>query len=181
MSLAAHQIAYSVWRPLLLSDPIMQAALSLVPACRAKGGVGVHERVRSLAQAILLVAAGLGLATGMLGFVLCRHLPTIFTTDVAVAKEAAGLAVPAMLSLMALGIWYGNQGLMLATGRARLLAILYNWNIIYFAAGSSMVIASKLTLFHSWCVFASMHAIFALIVSIVLRLPGGVLHRARRV
>merc|ERR1719195_1421360 len=61
MSLAAHQIAYSIWRPIIcLGNPIMEAGLSLLPAEKAKGGAAVRVRVRGLAQAILLVAFGLG-------------------------------------------------------------------------------------------------------------------------
>jgi Na+-driven multidrug efflux pump len=174
MSLAAHQITVALWKPLFfLGDPIMQAGSSLVPAQKDK------DRIRGLAQAILLVAAGLGVASGALGYVLFRYMPFVFTANVAVAKEAAGLALPAMLSIMACSIWSCNQGLMLGTGRARLLAILYSWNVLYFFAGSSIVLTCKLALYHSWCVFASMHGIFALIVNIVLRLPTGVFSRAR--
>jgi len=180
MSLAAHQITYSMWRPLIsLGNPIMDAGLSLLPAEKAMGGAAGRDRVRGLAQAIFLVAVGLSIATGALGFVLCRYMPIMFTANVAVAKEAASLALPASLSILALAFWYCNQGLMLATGRARFLALLYVWNIIYFVAGSSIVVACRLALYHSWCVFASMHVIFALIVSVVLRLPNGVFYRAR--
>jgi len=181
LSLAAHQIVYSIWRPIIcLGNPIMEAALSLIPAEKAKGGAAVHDRVRDLAQAILLVAAGLGMTSAVLGFVLTKTVPFIFTPNVAVAKQAAGLALPNVLSILGLAIWHSNQGMMLATGRARLLALLYIWNVIYFLTGSSIVLACKLTLFHSWCVFGSMHVVFALIVNIVLRLPNGVFSRARK-
>jgi len=181
MSLAAHQITYSIWRPLIsLGDPIMQAALSLVPAQLAKGSTEGRDRAKGLAQAILLVAAGLGVASGLLGLLLCKCLPSMFTANAAVAAEAAGLAVPMMLSVMALSIWHCNQGLMLATGRARLLAVLYTWNVFYFVTGSSVVLACNLALYHSWSVFASMHAIFALIVSVVLRLPKGIFSRVQK-
>jgi len=181
LSLAAHQVTYSIWRPLIsLGDPIIQAALSLVPAQLAAGCTAGKVRARSLAQAILVVAAGLGLASGALGLVLCKGLPSLFTADAAVAMEAAGLALPMTVSVMALAIWHCNQGLMLATGRARLLALLYTWNVFYFVAGSAFVLTSGLKLLHSWWVFASMHAIFALIVSVVLRLPGGVFSRVQR-
>jgi len=180
MSLAAHQIAYSIWRPIIcLGNPIMEAGLSLLPAEKAKGGAAVRDRVRGLAQAILLVAFGLGTASSVLGYAMCRFVPFIFTPNVAVAKEAAGLAWPTVLSIFGLAIWHSNQGMMLATGRGRLLALLYAWNVIYFVTGSSIVLAFNLTLFHSWCVFGSMHAVFAMIVNVVLRLPNGVFSRAK--
>mmetsp|Transcript_23493 Transcript_23493/g.58456 ORF Transcript_23493/g.58456 Transcript_23493/m.58456 type:complete len:591 (-) Transcript_23493:107-1879(-) len=181
LSLAAHQITYSIWRPLIcLGDPIMQAALSLVPTHLARGGASGRAGARRLAQAILVVAAGLGLSTGVLGFALGKALPTLFTADLAVAKEAAGLALPMMLSVMGLSIWHCNQGLMLATGRAKLLAVLYAWNVFYFVSGSTFVLTRGLQLYHSWYVFATMHIIFSLIISVVLRLPGGVFSKVQR-
>lgn len=181
LSLAAHQITYSIWRPLIsLGDPIMQAALSFVPAQLAAGGIAGRERARRFAQAILIVAIGLGVASGGLGLVLGWCLPPLFTANAAVAKEAVHLAVPMMASILALSVWHCNQGLMLATGRAKLLAMLYTWNVFYFVAASSAVLSFKLTLYHSWAVWASMHAIFSLIVSVVLRLPGGVFSHAHK-
>lgn len=178
MSLAAHQITYSIWRPLIsLGDPIMQAALAFVPAHLIEGSIAGRVRARSLARAILVVAAGIGVVSGAVGYALCAHLPFIFTAHTAVAKEAAGLALPMVASVATLSIWHCNQGLMLATGRARLLAALYSWNVFYFVAGSCFVLRSGLTLFHSWWVWASMHAIFSLIISVVLRMRGGVLAR----
>jgi len=180
MSLAAHQITYSVWRPLIcLGDPIIQAALAFVPAQLASNSRVGRRRARELATAILVVAAGLGVVSGLVGFALCTFLPPMFTANLAVAKEAAGLALPMVASIIALSIWHANQGLMLATGRARLLAALYAWNVFYFVTMSGFVLRNGLTLYHSWVVFASMHAIFALVVSVVLRLPRGVLARVQ--
>jgi len=173
-SLAAHQIAYSLWRFLItLCDPIMQAAQALIPVHFTAGTAEGYSRARELGRAILLLAVTLGVASGGLALVFSATLPTLFTTNLAVAKQAAELALPTAVSVISLSVWHCNEGLMLATGRARLLSALYLWNVVYFTTGSGIVLSRGMTLFHSWSVFASMHFIFAVLVSIVLRLPGG--------
>lgn len=177
-SLAAHQVTYSMWRFLItLCDPIMQAAQALVPVHYATGTAAGRLRARELGQATLVVAVALGLLSGVLGLAFSAWLPPIFTPDATVVKEATGLALPMAASVVALSVWHCNEGLMLATGRARLLAGLYTWNVLYFTTGSHVVLSNGLKLFHSWVVFASMHAIFALMISVVLRLPGGLFFR----
>jgi len=179
-SLAAHQIIYSIWRPLIcLGDPIMQAALAMLPAHLAAGAAAGRARARELAVAILKVAVGLGAVSGLVGFVLGVGLPPLFTADAAVVSESVGLALPMVASVASLTIWHCNQGVMLASGRARLLAALYVWNIVYYSAAALLVVRSGLTLYHAWWVWASMHAIFSIIVSVVLRLPGGTFAAAR--
>jgi Na+-driven multidrug efflux pump len=179
-SLAAHQITYSVWRPLIcLGDPIMQAALSMLPSHLADGAAAGRARARELAAAILKVAVGLAVISGLVGLALGVCLPPLFTADPSVVSEAVGLAVPMVGSIVGLAIWHCNQGMMLATGRAKLLATLYIWNIVYYSSASLLVIRSGLTLYHAWWVWASMHGIFSLIVSVVLRLPGGIFAAGR--
>jgi len=140
----------------------------------AETGAG-RARARDLSRALLAVAAAFGLLSGALGAAMMRTLPFAFTSNAAVAGEAVSLMGPLVLSVMALSIWHCNEGLMLATGRAPLLSVMYAWNVFFFTTGSYVVLSRGLTLWHSWCVFASMHVTFATVVSIVLRLPGGVL------
>jgi len=179
-SLAAHQIQFTLWRFLItLCFPIMEAAQALVPVHFAAGTDAGRARARELGKATLIVAVSLGLLSGLLGLGFSAWLPPFFTTDLAVARQATALALPSAVSVVALSVWHCNEGLMLATGRARLLAGLYVWNVLYFTTGSRFVLGNGLALFHSWVVFASMHVIFTLLVSVVLRLPGGLFFKPR--
>lgn len=176
MSLGAHQIMDSIWRFLIIiGDPIMQAAQALVPMHFVAGTLQGRLRAQSLGNATLCVAATLGLLSGAAALFMGRTLPFCFTSNLGVAREAVGLTVPMVASVIALSGWHCNEGLMLATGRARLLAGLYAWNVFYFTTATRFVLNHGLTLFHSWSVFASMHTIFTIIVNVVLRMPGGIL------
>lgn len=181
ISLAAHQIQYTQWRFLIsLCDPIMQAAQALVPVHFAAGTDEGRQRARELGQAITVVSITMGLLSAALGLGMSHWLPPLFTTNGSVAAEAASLAIPSAISVAALSVWHCNEGLMLATGRAKLLAILYTWNTAYFAGGSYYILTSGKNLYDLWVLSGSMHFIFSVVVSIVLRLPRGLFHKPRK-
>lgn len=177
LSLAAHQVTYSMWKLLiLLGLPLLDAGQALVSEPFASGTAAGLERARGLARATLVLAAAMGVTSGVVSFAACTYLPPLFSSDAQVIQLAKSFAVPMAMSNTVFPVWFANEGLMYATGRASMMSLMYCWNLTFYFTGSRVVLGRGLSIFYSWVNFASMHVIFVALVSIVLRLPGGLLH-----
>jgi len=175
-SLASHQIALSLWRPMIwISMPFINIGQSLIPSHYAQHTKAGLQRARELARAVAIVAFGLGTCAGIAVLGLSWSCSGLFTPNAQVAAEAVTLRVPMAISALSLAGWYCNEGLMLATGHARSMTFIYGCHtLLTLAAARIFTQSSGLMLVHWWSAFCSMHMILALVVSAVLWLPSGV-------
>ena len=175
-SLAAHLVALTIWRCLILvGEPLSFAAQSFAPQHFARqGGEG-----RGLYYVKLVLGIGAGVSVAMLAATLTAYAPLtrLFTYDPATLSAARSVSAQVALSVCVFPVLLSLEGSLLAIGRVRDLVLAMASNVAFMLLGWWVLhVKGGESLKGVWTVFSGMHSFYA---AVMLAMVAGTLMAAR--
>ena len=169
-TLAAHLVALTVWRVLILvGEPLSYAAQSFAPQYfkdfqQEEGGAGLADQ--GFYYIKLILGIGVGLSAVM--FVVTRvgyvRLSTLFTQDPLIRESARSVFNQVTLSVCIFPLLLSLEGSLLAIGRVKSLVYAMASNVLFMLCGWYLIHTLDYSLRGVWCMFSGMHSFYALVM-----------------